>query len=156
MTTPTPQDGPYSRPRPQHGPYLPPAPQDGPYSPPSPPYYVPYAIPGPDDHDPRPMSAPLVATLLLAVIGPAALFLGGLSVMATDSCGSRCPTALTTWLYLIYGTILFGGVLSLAALVTAWSLPRKVRYAKLRCWASTVAVAPSVLVIVLVFTIPSP
>ncbi|MDX3573430.1 hypothetical protein [Streptomyces sp. ID05-47C] len=153
---------------PQHGPYPPQGPQHGPYSPqnhpnhPGPPYngygygYVPYRVPGPDDFDHRTSTAPLIATVLLTVLGPAALFLGGLSVMATDSCGSDCPTALTTWLYLIYGTIVFGGVLSLAALVTAWSLPRKVRYWNLRRWAAFITVAPSVLVIALVCTIPSP
>lgn len=139
-------------------------PRHGPYSQPSrptrpgPPYYghAPYPMPGPDDHDHRTSTAPLVATVLLAVLGPAALFLGGLSVMATDSCGTDCPTALTTWLYLIYGTIVFGGVLSLAALVTAWSLPRKVRHRNLRRWAAIATVAPPVLVIALVCTIPSP
>ncbi|GGW56503.1 hypothetical protein CP966_16310 [Streptomyces galilaeus] len=144
---------------PQHGPY---SPQNHPNHP-GPPYngygngygYVPYRVPSPDDFDHRTSTAPLIATVLLTVLGPAALFLGGLSVMATDSCGSDCPTALTTWLYLIYGTIVFGGVLSLAALVTAWSLPRKVRYWNLRRWAALITVAPSVLVIVLVCTIPS-
>ena len=142
---------------PQHGPYSPPN-HPGHPNHPGPPYYgyAPYRVPGPDDYDHRTSTAPLVATVLLTVFGPAALFLGGLSVMATDSCGTNCPTALTTWMYLIYGTIVFGGVLSLAALVTAWSLPRKVRYWNLRRWAAIATVAPSVLVIALVCTIPSP
>ncbi|MDO0913921.1 hypothetical protein QQM39_24750 [Streptomyces sp. DT2A-34] len=109
------------------------------------------------ERDPRAWIAPLVATILLAFLGPAALLLGGLSVMATDSCGpDNCPSALDTQLSVIYGTLAFGSLPTLAAWVTAWVLPWHRRWSAWRAGAAVAALLPSLFVLLLVFTLPVP
>lgn len=101
--------------------------------------------------------APLVATVLLALLGPFAVALGGLSVMATDSCGpDDCSQALTTSLTWIYGILFYGGCFSFAALVTAWALPWKRRWRALRVWSAVAVLVAPLAVLYLVFTLPAP
>ncbi|MFF4908371.1 hypothetical protein ACFY2T_26300 [Streptomyces sp. NPDC001260] len=107
--------------------------------------------------DPRAWIAPLVATVLLVFLGPAAVLFGGLSAMATDACGpDDCSSALTTHLSLIYGTLEYGTLPTLAALVTAWALPWKLRWLPARVCAALAAVLPALFVLLLVFTLPAP
>ncbi|CAM5550232.1 hypothetical protein [Streptomyces canus] len=109
------------------------------------------------DQDRRAWVAPLVATILLVLLGPAALFLGGLSAMATDSCGpDDCPSALMTSLTVIYGILEFGILVTLPAYVASWALPWHGRWSVLRAWLAAVAVLPPLTVLVLVFTLPMP
>ncbi|MFC0497607.1 hypothetical protein ACFFKE_22735 [Streptomyces mutabilis] len=98
--------------------------------------------------------APTVATVLLTVLVPAAAFLGLLSVMATDSCGTDCSRALTTSLTLIHGTLFFGAFLTHGAWVTAWALPWTRRWSALRIWTAALSLLPPVFVLILVFTLP--
>ncbi|MCZ9354617.1 hypothetical protein NGM36_33435 [Streptomyces mutabilis] len=98
--------------------------------------------------------APTAATVLLTILVPAAGFLGLLSVMATDSCGTDCSRALTTSLTLIYGTLFFGAFLTHGAWVTAWALPWTRRWTALRIWMAALSLLPPVFVLVLVFTLP--
>ncbi|MGQ5636990.1 MULTISPECIES: hypothetical protein [unclassified Streptomyces] len=117
-------------------------------------------FPGPADRgerDPRAWVAPVIATVLMGVLGPAAVALAGLSVMATDSCGpDDCSAALNTALSWIFGLLLFGGPLGLVALATAWALPWKRRWAGTRAWTAALALVPPVGVLFLVFTLPAP
>ncbi|GGQ94359.1 hypothetical protein GCM10010216_65970 [Streptomyces flaveolus] len=107
--------------------------------------------------DRRAWVAPAVATGLLTVLGPAALFLGGLSAMATDSCGpDDCSQALTTSLSLIYGTLYFGGFLTLGAWAAAWVIPWTRRWSALRACLAFASLLPSLFVLLLVFTLPAP
>jgi hypothetical protein len=110
----------------------------------------------PDDRDPLAWVAPLVASVVLLFLGPVALFLGGLSIMATDSCGSDCSSALTTQLSVIYGTIGIGGILTVAAYVVAWALPWKRRWTVVRACVAAASLLPPLLVLFLVFTLPAP
>ncbi|WP_153535261.1 hypothetical protein [Streptomyces sp. RB17] len=117
-------------------------------------------VPGPVDgnaRDPRGWVAPTVSTALMVVLGPAALLFGGLSAMATDSCGpDDCSAALDTALAWIYRLLTYGGVVSIAALLTAWLLPWKRRWTAARAAASLVALLPPLSVLLLVCTLPAP
>ncbi|WDF39149.1 hypothetical protein PBV52_21270 [Streptomyces sp. T12] len=109
------------------------------------------------ERDSRAWIAPLVATILLAFLGPAALLLGGLSAMATDSCGpDDCSPALNTQLSVIYGTLAFGTLPTLAAWITAWALPWQRRWSAWRTGAAITALLPPLFVLLLVFTLPTP
>lgn len=109
------------------------------------------------DRDPKAWIAPLVATVLLVFLGPAALLLGGLSAIATDSCGpDDCSPALNTQLSVIYGTLSFGTLPTLAAWITAWALPWQHRWSTWRIAAATIALLPPLFVLLLVFTLPAP
>ncbi|MEU7055146.1 hypothetical protein [Streptomyces sp. NPDC046197] len=109
------------------------------------------------ERDRRAWVAPVVATALLTVLGPAAVLFGGLSAMATDSCGpDDCSAALNTSLAWIYGMLFLGGPVAVAALLTAWLLPWRRRWAAARRWAAVAALVPPLTVLFLVFTLPSP
>ncbi|GHE10013.1 hypothetical protein [Streptomyces alanosinicus] len=110
-----------------------------------------------DVRDPRGWVAPTIATALMVVLGPAAVLLGGLSAMATDSCGpDDCSAALDTALTWIYGILTYGGAVSVGALLTAWLLPWKRRWTATRTWAALLALLPPLSVLLLVLTLPAP
>ncbi|WP_327316000.1 hypothetical protein [Streptomyces sp. NBC_01235] len=110
-----------------------------------------------DDRDRRAWVAPFVATILLVLLVPPAFVFGGLSAMATDSCGpDDCSSALMTSLTLIYGILTFGGLFTFLAYVTTWALPWTRRWSALRAWLAAAAVLPPVAVLLLVFTLPAP
>ncbi|MGW1911319.1 hypothetical protein ACWCQS_11440 [Streptomyces sp. NPDC002076] len=117
-------------------------------------------VPGPvdgDARDPRGWVAPTIATALMVVLGPAALLFGGLSAMATDSCGpDDCSAALNTSLSWIFGLISYGGPLSAVALLMAWVLPWRRRWSVARAWTAAFALIPPLTVLYLVFTLPAP
>ncbi|MDQ0761718.1 hypothetical protein [Streptomyces canus] len=109
------------------------------------------------DQDRHAWVAPLIATILLVLLGPPALLFGGLSAMAGDSCGpDGCPSALTTSVTAIYATLGFGILVTLPALVASWALPWHRRWSALRAWLAALAVLPPLTVLVLVFTLPMP
>lgn len=110
-----------------------------------------------DHRDPRAWVAPSVATALLVLLVPFALVLGGLSAMATDSCGpDSCSSALMTSLGLIYGLLVYGGFFTFLAYVALWTLPRTRRWAAPRAWLAAAAVTPPAAVLFLVLTLPKP
>lgn len=107
------------------------------------------------DRDPRAWVAPAVVTALGALLAPAALLLGGLSVMATDSCGpDDCSQALTTTLSVIFGTLFFGGILAAGAWLASWLLPWTRRWSVPRIWLAVLSLLPWLFVLMLVFTLP--
>ncbi|KES07504.1 hypothetical protein BU52_08530 [Streptomyces toyocaensis] len=108
------------------------------------------------ERDPRARVAPAVAAALGALLAPAAVLFGGLSAMATDSCGpDHCSSALTTTLSVIYGTLSFGGVLSVCAWLACWLLPRTRRWSVPRIWLAGLSLLPWLVVLVLVFNLPA-
>lgn len=108
------------------------------------------------DRDLRAWIAPAVATVLLIFLEPPAFFFGLLSAMATDSCGpDNCSQSLETSLTLVYGTLFFGGFLTFGAWLTAWLLPRRRRWSRLRAWLAVASVLPPLFVLLLVFTLPA-
>ncbi|WP_109000353.1 hypothetical protein [Streptomyces rishiriensis] len=110
-----------------------------------------------DHRDPRAWVAPLVATVLLVLLVPFVVALGGLSAMATDSCGpDSCSPALMTSLTLIYGLLVYGGFFTFLAYVALWALPRTRRFAAPRAWLAAAAVTPPAAVLFLVLTLPRP
>ncbi|MFF7645515.1 hypothetical protein [Streptomyces canus] len=109
------------------------------------------------DQDRHAWVAPLVATVLLVILGPLALLFGGLSAMATDSCGpDDCPRALMASLTAIYAILEFGGLVTLPAVVASWALPWQRRWSTLRAWMALLAVLPPATVLALVFTLLVP
>ena len=118
------------------------------------PAYRPVRLPGPD-RDRFAWIAPTIATVLLLVLAPPALLFGGLSVMATDSCGpDNCSQELETSLLMIWGTLHFGGFVTHAAVITSWALPWKRRYSTPRAWMAMLSLLPPLLVLLLVFNLP--
>ncbi|MFI1423065.1 hypothetical protein ACH4VX_34930 [Streptomyces sp. NPDC020731] len=120
------------------------------------------AAPGPAvrryraERDPRAWVAPALATALGSLLAPFAVLLGGMSVMATDSCGpDDCSQALTTALTLIFGTLFFGGLLAAGAWLTAWLLPWTRRWSVLRAWLAGLSLLPWLFVLALVFNLPA-
>jgi hypothetical protein len=108
------------------------------------------------DRDRRAWVAPLIATILLVVLGPLAILFGGLSGMATDACGpDNCPPALMTSLDVIYGILDYGLLVTLPAYAASWALPWQLRWLPLRAGLAFVSVLPALTILVLVFTLPS-
>jgi hypothetical protein len=100
---------------------------------------------------------PSVVTVLLLLVGPPAVFFGGLSPMATDSCGpDDCSSALVSSLDLILGLLKFGGMVTVPAWIATWGLPRTRRWSVARAAAGVVALVPPVLLLCLVLTLPAP
>jgi uncharacterized membrane protein len=109
------------------------------------------------ERDARAWVAPAIATVLLGLLGPAAVVFAGFSVMATDSCGpDDCSAALNTSLSWIFGLLRYGGPLCFVALLTAWLLPWTRRWSVTRAWTAVLAVLPPLAVLFLVFTLPAP
>lgn len=105
---------------------------------------------GPADRDKNAWRAPFWATVLAVLIVPVALMFGGLAPMATDSCGpDHCSPhlnqALADIVYGLYATLIGTPTL----LLTAWALPRRMRYAMARRLTAWCALLPPVTVILL-------
>ncbi|MFI6942821.1 hypothetical protein ACIBI4_26435 [Streptomyces sp. NPDC050418] len=110
---------------------------------------------GPDDPSSGVAAMAAATTILVLLLAPVAFFFAALSVMATDSCGpDDCSAALEFTLSVIYTILPVGGFFSLVALVLCWVLPWRVRFDVWRRWAALVAVAPHVVLIMLVLTLP--
>jgi hypothetical protein len=110
---------------------------------------------GPSDRDENASGAPLWSTVLAVLLVPVALLFGGLSPMATDSCGpDHCSQALNDALAVIMGGLDLTLVGTPALLLLSWLLPRRMRYAKARRTAAWCALLPPVTVILMVFGLP--
>ncbi|MBP2400903.1 hypothetical protein [Streptomyces syringium] len=110
---------------------------------------------GPADRDESAWVAPGWATGLALFLIPVAMIFGGLSPMATDSCGpDHCSAALDHALAAIIGCLYATLSVTPAALLTSWLLPRRMRYSTARRIVAWCALLPPVLVILMVFTLP--
>ncbi|MFF2957827.1 hypothetical protein ACFVT1_02650 [Streptomyces sp. NPDC057963] len=94
-------------------------------------------------HSPNAWVAPGFATVLSGLLTGIAMVAIGFAAMATDSCGpDNCPSEITVPLGLMaYGLFATPFVTPLA-LITAWVLPWRPRWATARRWAAAVAVLP--------------
>ncbi|MCD9144937.1 hypothetical protein [Streptomyces albireticuli] len=111
--------------------------------------------PGPDDRDEKAGSAPGWATLSALLLAPVALLFGGLAPMATDGCGpDNCSQALDTALAGVMGGLYAMLAGTPALLLTAWLLPRRVRFSTARRIVAWSALLPPLFVILMVFTLP--
>ncbi|MFJ3658982.1 hypothetical protein ACIPPM_00760 [Streptomyces sp. NPDC090119] len=109
-----------------------------------------------DTRDPRAAVIATMTTALLVILGPVAVMFGGLSAMATDSCGpDNCSAALDTSLAWVYGLLTYGSALSFGSLLTTWLLPWKRRWSAARVSAAVLTLLPPVGVVMLVCTLPA-
>ncbi|MFE9726972.1 hypothetical protein ACFYQ5_26105 [Streptomyces sp. NPDC005794] len=96
---------------------------------------------------PHAWSGPLISTLVTVPAAVLALFFGGLSPMACDSCnGARADLFTDSW-NVGWAVLCTGLVLALALLVASWALPWQQRHAATRvllCMAAPGVVAVAV------------
>ncbi|MCK1821605.1 hypothetical protein MTQ10_18800 [Streptomyces sp. XM83C] len=117
--------------------------------------YRPVVLPDPD-RDRHAWIAPTAATVLVLVLAPLALWY--CLVVATqpaDCGGTGCGQARNTALQLVYVTLYVSPVVTKAALITSWALPRKRRWRTLRAWMAVVALLPVLFVLLLLVTLPA-
>lgn len=108
-----------------------------------------------DDPDRCAWPAPAAATVLGPLLAPAALLLGALSPMATDSCGpDNCSQALTTALKVLFVILVHGGILGVGAWLALWLLPRTRRWSVLRVWLAGLSLLPWMCALALVLNLP--
>ncbi|MCX4533550.1 hypothetical protein ACWD4L_23725 [Streptomyces sp. NPDC002596] len=87
--------------------------------------------------------APTIATVLAAILTFIGVFTLGFAVMATDSCGpDNCSSDITVPLGLMGYGLYASPFVTPVALITAWALPWRPRWAAARRWAAAVAVLP--------------
>ncbi|ARZ65990.1 hypothetical protein SMD11_0324 [Streptomyces albireticuli] len=110
---------------------------------------------GPDDRDEKAGAAPGWATLFALLLAPVALLFGGLAPMATDGCGpDNCSRELDAALAAVMGGMYAMFAATPALLLTAWLLPRRMRFATARRVVAWCAPLPPLFVILMVFTLP--
>ncbi|PHQ49617.1 hypothetical protein BLA24_26725 [Streptomyces cinnamoneus] len=110
---------------------------------------------GPADRDRHPWLAPGWATGLALLLVPVAVLFGGLSPMATDSCGpDHCSRALNQALAGIVWCLYATFTATPLMLLVSWALPPRMRYAAARRLAAWCALLPPLAVILMVFDLP--
>ncbi|MFH8881165.1 hypothetical protein [Streptomyces californicus] len=99
----------------------------------------PTPVPGPapataPDETPgrRAWVAPLISTLVTLPMGLVALFIGGLSPMACDSCNGAAADRFDDSFAVAWTVLCVGLLIALAVLIAAWAVPHRVRHAARR------------------------
>ncbi|MEV6438699.1 hypothetical protein [Streptomyces anulatus] len=82
--------------------------------------------------DPRAWVAPLISTIVTLPTGLVALFIGGLTPMACDSCNGAAADRFDASFATAWTVLCVGLVLALIVLVAAWAVPHQLRYAARR------------------------
>ncbi|WP_371624189.1 hypothetical protein OG245_15905 [Streptomyces sp. NBC_01116] len=82
--------------------------------------------------DPRAWVAPLFSTLVTLPTGLVALFFGGLSPMACDSCDGAVADGFHDSFMTAWTVLCIGLVLALIVLIATWAIPHQLRYAARR------------------------
>ncbi|MFE7372983.1 MULTISPECIES: hypothetical protein [Streptomyces] len=82
--------------------------------------------------DPRAWVAPLISTIVTLPMGLVALFIGGLTPMACDSCNGAAADRFDASFTTAWTALCIGLVLALIVLVAAWAVPHRLRYAARR------------------------
>ncbi|MEU1213959.1 hypothetical protein ABZ424_16350 [Streptomyces sp. NPDC005790] len=98
-----------------------------------------------DPRSPHAWAGPLVSTLVTLPAAALALFFGGLSPMACDSCDGAQADGFTDSWNAAWAVLCTGLVLSLIVLVTSWALPWRQRQAATRVLLSMAA--PGIVVV---------
>ncbi|MEK8143790.1 hypothetical protein NKH18_22750 [Streptomyces sp. M10(2022)] len=99
-------------------------------------------------HVPARLDRPLVSTLVTLPLILVALFIGGLSAMACDSCNGAEADGFTRSFDTAWAVLTTGLLLSFAVLVVSWFLPWRQRQAATRMFLA--ALAPAVVFIAFV------
>ncbi|MFH9744938.1 hypothetical protein ACH4MN_10880 [Streptomyces anulatus] len=82
--------------------------------------------------DPRAWVAPLISTIVTLPMGLVALFIGGLTPMACDSCNGAAADRFDASFTTAWTVLWIGLILALIVLVAAWAVPHQLRYAARR------------------------
>ncbi|MBQ1108534.1 MULTISPECIES: hypothetical protein [unclassified Streptomyces] len=82
--------------------------------------------------DPRAWVAPLISTVVTLPMGLVALFIGGLTPMACDSCNGAAADRFDASFTTAWTVLWIGLILALIVLVAAWAVPHQLRYAARR------------------------
>ncbi|MFH9135913.1 hypothetical protein [Streptomyces sp. NPDC017524] len=82
--------------------------------------------------DPRAWVAPLISTIVTLPMGLVALFIGGLTPMACDSCNGAAADRFHASFTTAWTVLCIGLILALIVLVAAWAVPHQLRYAARR------------------------
>lgn len=94
-----------------------------------------------DTRAPKAWMAPMLSTVVTLPAAGLALFIGGLSPMACDSCNGAQADRFTRSFDSGWAVLCTGLVLALAVLVTSWALPRTQRQAANRVLLAVTAPA---------------
>ncbi|MFH9297081.1 hypothetical protein [Streptomyces sp. NPDC017520] len=81
---------------------------------------------------PRAWVAPLISTLVSLPMGLVALFIGGLSPMACDSCNGAAANGFHDSWTIAWTVLWIGLIVALIVLIAAWATPHQLRYAARR------------------------
>ncbi|WIY76862.1 hypothetical protein [Streptomyces anulatus] len=82
--------------------------------------------------DPRAWVAPLISTIVTLPMGLVALFIGGLTPMACDSCNGAAADRFDASFTTAWTVLWIGLILAPIVLVAAWAVPHQLRYAARR------------------------
>ncbi|MGW7097287.1 hypothetical protein [Streptomyces sp. NPDC054874] len=82
--------------------------------------------------DPRAWVAPLISTIVTLPMGLVALFIGGLTPMACDSCNGAAADRFDASFTTAWTVLCIGLILALIVLVAAWAVPHQLRHAARR------------------------
>lgn len=77
--------------------------------------------------DPRAWVAPLISTIVTLPMGLVALFIGGLTPMACDSCNGAAADRFDASFTTAWTVLCIGLILALIVLVAAWAVPHQLR-----------------------------
>ncbi len=94
--------------------------------------------------DPRAWVAPLISTLLTLPMGLVALFVGGLTPMACDSCDGAAADRFDASFPTAWTVLWIGLVLTLIVVAASCAVPHRIRPAALRVRLALTAPAPAV------------
>ncbi|MFI7087969.1 hypothetical protein ACIBUR_30795 [Streptomyces anulatus] len=98
--------------------------------------------------DPRAWVAPLISTIVTLPMGLVALFIGGLTPMACDSCNGAAADRFDASFTTAWTVLCIGLVLALIVLVAAWAVPHQVHNSARR--VGLALTAPTVVVVAFV------
>ncbi|MBT2900029.1 hypothetical protein [Streptomyces sp. McG3] len=82
--------------------------------------------------DRRAWVAPLISTLATLPMGLVALFIGGLTPMACDSCNGAAADRFDASFTTAWTVLWIGLILALIVLIATWAVPHQLRYAARR------------------------
>ncbi|MET9708261.1 hypothetical protein [Streptomyces griseus] len=98
--------------------------------------------------DPRAWVAPLISTLLTLPMGLVALFVGGLTPMACDSCDGAAADRFDASFTTAWTVLWIGLVHALIVVAASWAVPHRIRHAARRVGLALTAPATVVVTFV--------
>ncbi|PCG82401.1 hypothetical protein CIB93_30260 [Streptomyces sp. WZ.A104] len=92
--------------------------------------------------------APLISTVVTLPLGLVALFFGGLTPMACDSCNGAEADRFDASFTVAWTVLWIGLLVALIVLIASWAVPHQVRYAARRVGLALAAPATAVVTFV--------